>query len=191
MRIEMVMGNALPEIDVESKAAERAVPLMDEETFRRFYERTSRGVWAYLSRMTGDRQLADDLLQETFYKFYRAGANYESETHRRNALFCIATNLARDAARKRRLADIVPIPEEMELRANDRTAAKVETRTDVRRALEQLKPAQREMLWLAYAQGASHNEIAEILGVKSASVKALLFRARQKMATLLRRESAS
>jgi RNA polymerase sigma-70 factor, ECF subfamily len=191
MRIEMVMGNALPEIDIESKAAERAVPLMDEETFRRFYERTSRGVWAYLSRMTGDRQLADDLLQETFYKFYRAGAAYESETHRRNALFCIATNLARDAARKKRLAEIVAIPEDVELRANDRTAARVEARTDVSRALEQLKPSQREMLWLAYAQGASHNEIADILGVKAASVKALLFRARQKMATLLRGEKSA
>src|SRR5580692_6527162 len=44
--------------------------VMDEDTFRAFYDRTARGVWAYLARVTGDRQLADDLLQETFIAFY-------------------------------------------------------------------------------------------------------------------------
>src|SRR6516225_301196 len=73
---------------------------MDENTFRAFYERTARGVWAYLARLTGDRQLADDLLQETFYRFLRANAAYESEAHRRNSLYRIATNLARDARRR-------------------------------------------------------------------------------------------
>jgi len=66
--------------------------VMDEDTFRAFYDRTARGVWAYLARVTGDRQLADDLLQETFYRFLRAAAIYDSETHRRNALYRIATN---------------------------------------------------------------------------------------------------
>ncbi|RPH56218.1 MAG: hypothetical protein EHM89_15845, partial [Acidobacteria bacterium] len=59
---------------------------MTEEAFRAFYERTSRSVWAYLSRLTGDTHLADDLLQETFYRFLRANGSYESEAHRRNGL---------------------------------------------------------------------------------------------------------
>src|SRR5579864_8351606 len=74
--------------------------VMDEETFRAFYERTARGIWAYLARVTGDRQLADDLLQETFYRFLRAAATHDSETHRRNSLYRIVTNLARDARRR-------------------------------------------------------------------------------------------
>src|SRR5690349_21411203 len=74
--------------------------VMDEETFRAFYDRTSLGVWAYLARVTGDRQLADDLLQETYYRFLRASASHESEEHRRNSLYRIATNLARDVRRR-------------------------------------------------------------------------------------------
>src|SRR5512140_77212 len=74
--------------------------VMDEDTLRAFYERTARGVWAYLARVTGDRQLADDLLQETFYRFLRAAATHDTEAHRRNSLYRIATNLARDVRRR-------------------------------------------------------------------------------------------
>src|ERR1700723_3133552 len=74
--------------------------VMDEETFRAFYERSARGGWAYLARITGDRQMADDLLQETFYRFLRAAATHDSEEHRRNSLYRIATNLARDTGRR-------------------------------------------------------------------------------------------
>src|SRR5437868_6035910 len=80
--------------------ATRVELVMDEDSFRAFYERTARGVWAYLFRVTGDRQLADDLLQETFYRFLRAAATHDNETHRRNSVYRIATNLARDARRR-------------------------------------------------------------------------------------------
>jgi len=50
-----------------------------------------------------------------------------------------------------------------------------------------LKPREREILWLAYAEGASHKEIADVLGLRAPSVRLLLFRARQKMLKLLRR----
>ena len=83
---------------VEDRCAEF---VMDEDTFRAFYERTARGVWAYLARVTGDRQLADDLFAgNTFYRFLRANATHETESHRRNSLYRIATNLARDARRQ-------------------------------------------------------------------------------------------
>src|SRR5215472_7051050 len=74
--------------------------VMDEDAFRAFYERTARGVWAYLARITGDRQVADDLLQEAYYRFLRANATHASEKHRRNSLYQIATNLVRDARRR-------------------------------------------------------------------------------------------
>ena len=162
--------------------------VMDEDTFRAFYDRTARGVWAYLARVTGDRQLADDLLQETFYRFLRAAATYDSETHRRNALYRIATNLARDAHR-RSLArapfslsgnDIERVP------SGDH-AGTTERMTDFTRAMSRLKPRERAMLWLAYAEGATYREIAEVLGVRPASLKPMLFRARRRLAALLGR----
>ena len=158
---------------------------MDEEAFRAFYERTARPLWAYLSRITGDRQAADDLLQDAYYRFLRARAQYEDEHHRRNALFRIATNLARD--RYRRTAGVQTVTlDDTHLGHGGDPAGRVERRADLHRAMRQLKPREREMLWLAYAQGSSHREIATTVGVKTGSVKPLLFRARRKLAELLR-----
>jgi RNA polymerase sigma-70 factor (ECF subfamily) len=165
---------------------------MDEDAFRAFYERTARPLWAYLSRISSDAQLADDLLQETYYRFLRASAVPDSEAHRRNYLFRIATNLVRDARRRRRvepipLGDAVEPPESGE--AGD-VAGGLQRREDLARGLAQLKPRERDLLWLAYAQGSSHQEIADTLGLKAASIKLLLHRARRRLAARLRGEGA-
>ena len=74
---------------------------MTEEAFRAFYELTARPVWAYLARITGDPRLADDLLQESCCTTVPAHtADFESDDHRRNYLFRIATNLVRDHRRR-------------------------------------------------------------------------------------------
>ena len=163
---------------------------MDEDAFRVFYERTARPVWAYLSRMTGEPRLADDLLQEAYYRFLRAGVAHESEAHRRNYLFRIATNLVRDLRRRPRVDD-VPIGNGRDAidRADPQSAdaaGGAARRVDLGRAMARLKPRERELLWLAYAQGSSHQEIAQALGLKTGSVKLLLFRARRRLAALLR-----
>ena len=49
----------------------------------------------------------------------------------------------------------------------------------------QLRPRDRAMLWMAYAEGASHEDIAGVIGVRPSSMKLLLFRARRKMAQLM------
>jgi RNA polymerase sigma-70 factor (ECF subfamily) len=163
---------------------------MDEDAFRLFYERTARPVWAYLSRMSGDRRLADDLLQETYYRFLRANVRHESDAHRRNYLFRIATNLVRDLRRRplvdaARAADGTQPGEQPDPRSADAADGAVR-RLDLARSMARLKPRERDLLWLAYAQGSSHKEIAETLGVKTSSVKLLLFRARRRLAALLR-----
>jgi RNA polymerase sigma-70 factor, ECF subfamily len=170
----------------EARSAEVAFQ-MDEDTFRAFYERTARPVWIYLARMTGDPQAADDLLQETYYRFLRAERGYANDAHRKNYLFRIATNLLSDARRRPRV-NLVRVPEEDApdaLQADGDVAARTERRTDLTRAMALLKPRERDLLWLAYAQGSSHQEIAESLGLRTGSVKQLLFRARHRLAALL------
>jgi RNA polymerase sigma-70 factor (ECF subfamily) len=162
--------------------------LMTEESFRVFYEQTARPVWAYLARITGDGRLADDFLQEAYYRFLRTRADFESDDHRRNYLFRIATNLVRDHRRRagheeRRLRDETQQAENVPtgLHEGDRAVR----RLDLARAMEQMKPRERSLLWLAYAQGCTHEEIAEVLGLKKASLKALLFRARKRLLGLM------
>lgn len=173
---------------LQSRADEADVAFeMDEDTFRAFYDRTARALWAYLSRMTGDRQLADDLLQESYYRFLRARVAHDGEAHRRNYLFRIATNLARDVRRRHLAAPFERADmDEGELPGDISLASQAESRADVLSAMARLKPRERELLWLAYAQGSTHQEIGEALGLKTGSIKPLLFRARQRMATLLR-----
>ena len=177
------------ELERLSTSAEAEIAFaMDEDAFRAFYDRTARSLWAYLSRMTGDPAAADDLLQESYYRFLRAQVRHDGEAHRRNYLFRIATNLVRDGYR-RRLTDpqaLVNFDQDSgELPGDSTLASRAESGADVRAAMARLKPRERELLWLAYAQGSSHQEIGESLGLKTGSIKPLLFRARKRLAALL------
>ena len=179
----------LSELELRSRIEETATAApMEEDAFRAFYDRTSRPVWAYLRRITGDAQLADDLLQEAYYRFFRAAVAHEDEAHRRNYLYRIATNLVRDHARKHRHGFDVAIPEDgapEQLRDDSATASRSEDRLDLGRAMAQLGVQQRQILWLAYAEGSSHEEIGQVVGVNRGAVKALLYRARRRLAALL------
>jgi len=160
---------------------------MDEDAFRAFYDLTSRAVWAYLSHVTGDPHAADDLLQETYIRFLGAHRRWESDAHRRNFLFRVATNLARDRHRRSRLRRAEPLEEGRPGEAaNAPSSMDAESRHDLRRALQRLSSRERELLWLAYAEGSSHREIADALGLRAGGIRVLLFRARRRLAGLLR-----
>ncbi len=167
-------------------AGEEAV--LDETAFRAFYERTARPLWAYLARSTGDRSLADDLVQEAYYRLLRSGFEGEDDEHRKNYLFRIATNLMRDQYRRARPEEPVADPEPDAGAAGGVPAGdrQVRLRRDLDRVWPRLDPRDRRLLWLAHVEEASHREIASILEVKEASVRVLVFRARQKLAGLLR-----
>src|SRR2546425_1244164 len=122
----------------------RADFVMDEDTFRAFYDRTARGLWASLAKFTGDRDLADALLQETFYRFLRAAGTYDSESHRRNSLYRIATNLARDARRRSLTRGPSSLSgDDVERVPSGDHAGTTERIADFTRAMSHLKPRER------------------------------------------------
>jgi len=159
---------------------------MDEDTFRSFYTRTSGMLWAYLARATNDPAAADDLLQESYYRLLRTTTTFECEDHRKNYLFRIATNLIRDRFRRPRI-DNAQLPEhgEGDIPASGDLAQQTQQRSDLARAMAQLSQRERALVWLAYGQGSTHQEIAGALGLKPGSIKPLLFRARRKLARML------
>jgi RNA polymerase sigma-70 factor (ECF subfamily) len=161
---------------------------MDNEAFAGFYQRSARSLWAYLARVSADPALADDLMQESYVRFLCAVHPTDGEVASRRYLFRIATNLLRDHWRRQRSTPIDDIPEE--LFATRGHTAQSDSQAMLGAAMAQLRPRDRQLLWLAYAEGYSHREIAEILGLASASIRLLLFRARRKAACLLRQMPA-
>jgi RNA polymerase sigma-70 factor (ECF subfamily) len=179
-----ITGDALQDADA------RADLRMDSDAFGGFYERSARSLWAYLARVSGDPALADDLMQESFVRFLcaeRAMQMEDGEVASRRYLFRIATNLMRDYWRRPRAASIDEIPEELFAARSD--ASQADSVAMLAPAMRQMKPRERQLLWLAHAEGYSHHEIAEVTGLASASIRLLLFRARYKMARLLREQN--
>jgi len=168
-------------------------PAMENEAFAAFYSRSSRPLWAYLARTCADPALADDLMQESFVRFLCAtGAPSlagDGEAAARLYLLRIASNLLRDHWRRPRAASIEEIPEEFF--AARGSAAQTESQILLEPALRQMKPRERQLLWLAHAEGYSHREIAKVMGLGAASIRLLLFRARRKIAALLRAGTAA
>lgn len=156
---------------------------VQNEGFAAFYERSARPLWAYLARVSADPALADDLLQESFIRFLAADAPQDGEVAARRYLFRIGTNLLRDHWRKPKSAGLDDVSPEA-LGIADRSAS-ADARAMLGPALQKLKPRERQLLWLAYAEGYSHREIAAITGLATASIKLLLFRAKRRIAALL------
>ena len=119
---------------------------MDQDSFRSLYERTARPLWVYLCRKTGDAQLADDLLQEAYYRFLRARTVFENDSHRKNYLFRIATNLANDSYRTSRDEQLPENYETSGSQDTDSAARNYHHRTDVTHAMAKLKPRERDAL---------------------------------------------
>jgi len=155
---------------------------MDEAKFEAFYRKTAGPLWSYVYRLTGDAATADDLTQKTFFRYLRSNPVVENEDHRRRYVFKTATNLVFDHFRetkRERLTEVFDLPH-AEMRAD-----RGELRHDMARVFNELKPQERALLWLAHVEGSSHEEIADTLGVKTKSVKVMLFRARKRLGEML------
>src|SRR6185503_12055667 len=156
-----------------------AVARLDEAAFSLFYAKTSRALWAYVYRVTSNAADADDIVQEAFCRLLRAGPEAGEEQWRRY-LYRVASNLVVDRWRSRK--------REQDERPQAFAAPPESGREDdreVARTFAALTSRERALLWLAYVEEESHEEIAASLGLGRRSIKVLLFRARRRLQDLL------
>ncbi|PYT79235.1 MAG: hypothetical protein DMG40_17125 [Acidobacteria bacterium] len=180
---------AIPQLDA-ADAADSSGLSMNHEEFAYFYQRTARPVWSYLVHVSGNPALADDLLQESYLRFLCAARLSDGEGACRRYLFRIATNLLRDHWRRRAPASLEGLPEEACGTDQGSDIAQIDSQRMLARAFHRMRPLERQLLWLAYAEGATHAEIAEITGLRTAGIRMLLYRARRKLARLLKQRPA-
>ncbi len=151
---------------------------MDFETT---FDKLHPGLFRYCHRLTGDPDLADDVVQEAFVRLY--DHRVEGDEHGvRACLFRTATHLVRDRYRvdenRRRLLEANPV-QPAALEQPDRSVQRKEDVARVRAALEGLNERDRAML-LARYEGFSYREIAEAFEVAPGSVGTLLARAEKR-----------
>jgi RNA polymerase sigma-70 factor (ECF subfamily) len=104
------------------------------------------------------------------------------EQQRKSYLFRISHNLAMDHFRARRRED-----RNLSARTQETQASLDPTlRLDMQRLFARLPARERALLWLCHVENYSHAEVAAMMGVKSASMRVLLFRIRQKFARMIR-----
>jgi RNA polymerase sigma-70 factor (ECF subfamily) len=158
---------------------------LDDAAFRAFYHRHARAVWSYLYRVLGNAAQADDVTQETFCRFLTAPVGGLEESEQRAYVFRIAGNLAIDHWRRhRREQTAMERVDRPEIAAAGAQPTPMDM--DLSRTFGELKPQERALLWLAYVEESGHDEIAASLGLAPKSIRVLLFRARRRLASLLR-----
>jgi RNA polymerase sigma-70 factor (ECF subfamily) len=184
MRPSLSISVALADFAADATRESSAHQRMDEAAFQRMYREVAPGLRAYIRRAAGDATLADDILQDTFYKFLRANLPAMEPFHRKAYLYRIASSLLVDHWRKIKRERRWSLERWMGRDSVEHAAHTGDTMD----AFEQLKPPERSLLWLAYVEGFTHREIAEVMELQEKSVRVLLFRARQKLADVLRKQ---
>lgn len=171
---------------------ENGTPVMEEnrkQIWEKFYENYSRSFWFYIYKICGDQHLADDIYQESFYKFLKAKPDIQNEKHMQVYLYRIAYRLLVDRIRRIKV-EKKAFEEEQHVYLRNIQKAEPQSGTqfslDMEKTFKKLKPRERMILWLAYVEGYSYEEIAEMTGTKENILKVQLFRAREKLARILK-----
>ena len=153
----------------------------DTAALETLYDRYSRVVFSFALRIVGDPQIAEEILQEVFFRAWQQGASFQSSRGSLVTwLLSITHNLAIDEIRKRnrrpQKADSAE-PEALLAGVRDESQNVEDEvwlgslRESIVEALDQLPPAQREPIELAYFQGLTQREIAEHLNEPLGTIK--------------------
>lgn len=172
-----------------------------EPAYRELLRRYQRPVFSLIYRMVHDRELAEDLAQETFIKVLNALDRYNPAYKFSSWIFKIANNAAIDQLRRREVETLsiegapgATTPDRLEataLQLEDRGESPLEELQSrelggiIERAIEQLRPEYRACIILRHVEGRPYEEIAEILHLPLGTVKTYIHRARNELRDLL------
>lgn len=158
------------------------------EQIERLYREQGRELWALFYAHCSDAERAHDALQEAFTRLQEQ--NGEPIRDMRAWLLQVGRNWLRDVARRQKIA--ARSSEHLDLHAGEEgepilSLVRQELQDEVRKAMDQLKEADREVLVLRYALNWSSHRIAETLNTSSSAVDMRLSRARKRLAEILER----
>jgi RNA polymerase sigma-70 factor, ECF subfamily len=182
----------LPDADLVALAQKGREP-----AFRELIRRYERPVFSLIFRMVRDREIAEDLSQDTFIKVLNHIDRYRPEFKLSSWLFKIANNVAIDYLRRRQLDTIsidgsphAATAAEIEATTFD-VVARQETALEelearelggaIERAIAQLRPEYRACIMLRHIEGRSYEEIAATLDLPLGTVKTYIHRARHQL----------
>lgn len=163
----------------------------DDLAFRTLVERHGTNVFRTAVRVTGNRQAAEDVVQETFLKVYRQLRRFDGRARFSTWLYRIAMNCAIDQVRKdNRRSRHAETGEAIETVAThdpsqERLLSSTEIAGAVRGCLAAMSPSERAAFVLRHYEGRTIAEIAQILGVRTNACKSTIFRAVQKLRAAL------
>ena len=159
--------------------------MTSEQTTLWLYDRYAPTVLRYLINLTGNREEAEDLAQETFLKVLSYGGRPASEGSAEGWLLRIARNAAYDSFRRRRRRfDTMYWSGELDLVPSPDNVSRVGEHDEVANALRHLPAAYRVLLLLHGVAGYSLEELAATQGLKLGTVKSRLYRARARFRAL-------
>lgn len=172
-------------MDADGHALLRAVASGDRDALAMVYARHGQAVFSHLVVVTGDRQLSEEILQDTMLAAWRGASGFRGDSSVRSWLISIARRQARDRSRKRRLA-IVDDEFLSETPATDtgpeqRVLQRAEAAA-VATAIDGLSPIHREVLNLVFGADLTLADTAALLQVPLGTVKSRLSAARAALA---------
>jgi RNA polymerase sigma-70 factor, ECF subfamily len=167
----------------------QSIARSDKRAMQVLFVRHNVRVYRFVLRLVGDTALAEDLVSEVFLEVWRKAARFEGRSQVSTWLLAIARYKAISQLRNRsvdqldeQMAETIPDPadnSEEIIEKRDRGAV-------LRKCLEELSPAHREIIDLVYYHEQSMEEVARILQAPQGTVRTRMFYARKQLAELLR-----
>jgi RNA polymerase sigma-70 factor (ECF subfamily) len=163
-------------------------------------ERYQYRLFRYLISLTGNREDASDMFQETWIRILERGHQYNEKWKFESWLFTVARNLVIDKMRRQRKSvSLEEVPDSMleihtRERANEHSAVKAlarsETSERVQTAMQLLSPASREALVLRFQEELPLDEIARITGARLSTIKSRIYRGLEMLRDLMEGDKA-